>query len=730
MTTDRTQSFLNANLFTVVIFLAILSTMLLYSLMLSDVDGKTYEYGMLRALGFKKNHLVRAIIMKSLAFSVPGLCFGLLVALIINVGLRMVIFLKTDNYESYELTPVSIIIGTVFGLTMPLISNYFPIQRALGKNLRNSLDLNRRSKDEVGIKVEKLEDVGISVNQLIVSVILIVVGFSCYYLVPYSLFKQKYTLVFLLLNMVLILIIIGLTFICILVFEYLESLILWLAINSCCRCDKRLHHVISKNMEGHRPRNTKTSLMFTLAISFLIFSASSFHLTSSLVVKTAESYIGADLKVFNLNDCCIDEVPIAEFLTNQQNEEGSPVLDFSFVTASAAWMQNIATDNYGESDYIYTEAESHYAIATTYYGVPANLLDVTFSEFYIPKDLQDVSGVSTLDDGKVNAVGLLYSDKDIVQYPTYPSDDQDAYNIGRQYSRTYGTGPTENVKLLLSSGLQQPMGIEAGNIVNWQAFYHGTVKYRSTVRGLVTKFPGFTFSGLNTIQFLGNTALMSMDQFEVFLQDLYNTNVDYEQRVQNKTAGYTFVDNIPKGILFVKLNPDISDSKRIFISNGIRNFFRDQTTVMLETNDVVKSFNSVSQIFNIFIAIIASIALFIAFFLLLVASTQNVNDAIWEYGVLRSMGLTKGEGMRIYIYEAYIVVISAAILGTIVGFVTAMAVAVQFYSFIELPVVIDFPWVLFGCMIGLSLITVLLAVCMPVAAVNRRQIASVLKGNA
>jgi len=32
--------------------------------------------------------------------------------------------------------------------------------------------------------------------------------------------------------------------------------------------------------------------------------------------------------------------------------------------------------------------------------------------------------------------------------------------------------------------------------------------------------------------------------------------------------------------------------------------------------------------------------MFIAFFLLLLASTSNVNDAIWEYGVLRSMGLT------------------------------------------------------------------------------------------
>ena len=92
------------------------------------------------------------------------------------------------------------------------------------------------------------------------------------------------------------------------------------------------------------------------------------------------------------------------------------------------------------------------------------------------------------------------------------------------------------------------------------------------------------------------------------------------------------------------------------------------------------------------------------------------------------MGMTRSEGLRIYIYEAYIVVVSAALLGTIVGFVTAAAVAVQFYSFIELPIVVEFPWVLWTCMMVLSLVTVMTAVCIPVSAVNRRQIAGVLKG--
>ena len=60
--TSSISAFLDGTLFTIIIFLGILSAMLLYSLMLSDVDSKTYDYAMLRALGFRKRMLVVMIV--------------------------------------------------------------------------------------------------------------------------------------------------------------------------------------------------------------------------------------------------------------------------------------------------------------------------------------------------------------------------------------------------------------------------------------------------------------------------------------------------------------------------------------------------------------------------------------------------------------------------------------------------------------------------------------------
>ena len=150
---------------TIIIFLAILSTMLIYSLMLQDVNSKTYEYGMLRALGFKKLYLVEVISFKSFSFSIPGLFLGVVIAISLNCFLREVIFIESLNALDYELTSTAIILGVLFGFFTPFFANYLPIKSSLSYNLRNSLDLTRSTADKgIGITIERLEDVGMSAN--------------------------------------------------------------------------------------------------------------------------------------------------------------------------------------------------------------------------------------------------------------------------------------------------------------------------------------------------------------------------------------------------------------------------------------------------------------------------------------------------------------------------------------------------------------------------------------
>ena len=97
-----------------------------------------------------------------------------------------------------------------------------------------------------------------------------------------------------------------------------------------------------------------------------------------------------------------------------------------------------------------------------------------------------------------------------------------------------------DVPMLVSYGLSGPMGLSAGDRIRWNTANSkdGWNIYMGTVRSMITKFPGFTFSGLNTIQFIGNQALISMDSFQTFVDDMYAYDEDYEQRLLNNTSTY------------------------------------------------------------------------------------------------------------------------------------------------------------------------------------------------
>ncbi len=150
------------NIFAVAVFLLILlSILLIYSLMLSNVEEKTYEFGMLRALGFKTNNLVILLILQGLFYAIPGLGIGLLFSEIGNIFVANAIFTYSKEAGSFDLHYSAVLIGVSLGLFMPLVSNILPISRALSKTLRDSLNVYQRAMNEILVRVMKLETLGI-----------------------------------------------------------------------------------------------------------------------------------------------------------------------------------------------------------------------------------------------------------------------------------------------------------------------------------------------------------------------------------------------------------------------------------------------------------------------------------------------------------------------------------------------------------------------------------------
>ena len=60
----------------IVFFLCLISFILIYSLMQSDVEERTYEFAMLRTMGLRNKNLIVILLIQSMMFSIPGLILG------------------------------------------------------------------------------------------------------------------------------------------------------------------------------------------------------------------------------------------------------------------------------------------------------------------------------------------------------------------------------------------------------------------------------------------------------------------------------------------------------------------------------------------------------------------------------------------------------------------------------------------------------------------------------
>ncbi len=89
--------------------------------------------------------------------------------------------------------------------------------------------------------------------------------------------------------------------------------------------------------------------------------------------------------------------------------------------------------------------------------------------------------------------------------------------------------------------------------------------------------------------------------------------------------------------------------------------------------------------FNIAISLVCFA---LGFFQLIVSISANIRDSMWELGVLRAIGMTNQEILKLTIYESLANNLSSIILGFLIGLAISVSLVAQFLIFLELPFVV------------------------------------------
>lgn len=79
-------------MFTQAFFLTLIASIVIYSMIMTDVEERTYEFAMLRTLGFKQTSLITLITVQTLLFAIPATIIGFILLYIFNVASQLVVF--------------------------------------------------------------------------------------------------------------------------------------------------------------------------------------------------------------------------------------------------------------------------------------------------------------------------------------------------------------------------------------------------------------------------------------------------------------------------------------------------------------------------------------------------------------------------------------------------------------------------------------------------------------
>ncbi len=716
--------------------LVVLGSMLIYALLLGNVSDKTYEYGMLRALGFERNSLIGLLFVTAFFFTIPGIGLGLLGAWILFVPISLVFQLLTSASSDYALDWSAIVLGVVVGIVMPIVANIGPIRRALSRTLRDSLDVYHNVQEETNVKMVKLKSMGFSPWQIIVAIVMVVMGFLVYYLIPYAFTYNNFALFLGILQVILLSMVLGLCLVATTVQPIMERLVLWCLVWG---PDAKLLSLMNKNLSAHRPRNQKTALMFTLSLGFIIFAGASFSLQANTVGDTVKSLIGADANIVAPSwDNPLPEGVIRSTLEAELARNGTLLLGWAFATFPLRGTRQRVSDTRLSN----LAGEPNRQIQV--YGLDSNHLSVVYADrFFVPSEWdKSVTYSSTTIGSRAfpDVIESLYSSdgKGTVRdeappftippsYLALPKTAQENRLDPRNQTQLY----EDYVDVVMSEALRYASTVSTTSPLRFMLRIRDgtneerTVLFLSKARAMCSKVPGFFMSSYRQTA-TNSPVFVSMKTYQEFTTLVDET---FAKTRNARSPEYANVSGIPpKQNCWIRLRPEATTRDVDFVIDQLRNVINDDSIQAINVKGLVEATSVASNAMLIFFNVVAVINSVLSFFLLWLSFDANVRYNGWEVGVLRSLGVNSAQVIRVYVYEAVAVVLTAIMLGTVVGVLVSVVLTLQFNLFLELPFVFFFPVTLFLIVLFLSMLLSVVGAYVPANQFAQRTISNVIKG--
>ena len=647
-------------------FISILSMMitgiLINSILSTSVEERVREFGIIRVVGGNKIYPVKMVLFEGLMLGLIGSVIGMILGVTLMNPISRALFpLYNFQFGYSEVTwviqPQTLLITFMIGTSVSLVIALLPALKTAKINLIKAIT-PFQSKEE-GYEIKK--EGSMNVKSFIVGISIATIGLLVFILLPNIFVTGDFMLTIALFVGLLMAILIGLVFASIGIVPLLQKLILGIISPAI----KKYSNILSITLKRYRRRNTSTVLMFSISFSFIFFITSMIEAESENMSLNLKFQYGSDLVVMNQELYNLDDAFILEMVEDLKDLPGVDKLTITLHNTFDFQATLAAAFDVGEGQVGFS-SEGTEALMTNlfqFYSTQEESKFKTTAGDLMDFDLVDAAFIGVDED----FTDLI--EENLIIWKSDKSSTE--YSFNELFS--------ENNTCIIAKSIAGRLGIqEVGEQIRI-TFYDPKVEndlgnvtlFR--VVGISGGIPGFYNFRSNEMTANGGGVMVSLENYIRLM------------KIANPGESDMIIDKV-----FINLI-DRTDLNIKETKEAIRMMYQDKDIVIDDAISKINFMEAMTERQSFLMELILMFTIMISIFGLISSMYSIILERKFEIGILRSMGMKSRNVRNMFLIESMIILLSAGIMGTIIGTYTAYLMETNTGLMTEMPVIFNLP---------------------------------------
>jgi len=658
----------------IMILSMLITGILINGILSTSIEERVREFGIIRVVGGKKVFPVKMVIFEGFLFGLIGSSLGLFFGWYLTPAIAsniFSIFMLEFSDVVFVIQPETIIIAFSIGVLVSLLISLIPAVKTAKIDLIKAVTPFQTKEEGWQIKKEG----SVNVKSFVVGIAVATIGLIIFILMPQIFITGDMMLIAFLFIGLLAAILIGLVFVSVGIVPLIQKLFLGIISPGI----KKYSSIIKISLKRYGRRNTSTVVMFAISFSFIFFVTGMSRMQSENMSLNLRFQYGADLVLSNQGSLSNDNAVDLEMYEALKNLEGIKDVAYSLhntfdITALFSLFFDTSSGGAGFNE---DSTEQSFMDLIGYYVTELQ------TKFRVR-----VADVPNHDDFDVGFVGINQSyvdliDKSLLIWSSIGSNTE--YSFTQMFTEsnetmTIGNNSYSVSPCIIAKSIATSLGIsDIGEVVRL-TFYNpqvandpGNISLFRVV-GISGGMPGYWNFRSSEMAASGGGVMVSLDNYQKFM------------KTENPNQANMTIDKI-----FLNLN-NVTEENIEDIKDYINTVYQEKSFVIDDAITKILFMQEMSARNSILMEIILMFTVVICIFGLISSMYAIILERTFEIGILRSMGMKVRNVRNMFLIESMLIMLSAGIMGTIIGTFTAYLLQTNMSLLTEMPSIFSIPY--------------------------------------